>query len=100
MDHFLDLIRFAQHRNSLSCLVDVLFADQTDGAQTDLGLPLQPLAQLFGSATGANQQCFFFVSKNSAGENRWEIIMREQERDIEPRNEVEKENTRNERVLC
>src|SRR6266436_2948376 len=65
MDHFLDFIRFAQNRNSVSCLVDVLLADQTNGAQTDLSLSLQPLAQLFGSATGSNQQRLVFIAENS-----------------------------------
>src|SRR5690348_4130064 len=99
MNHLLDLIRLAEDRHAISRLVDVFLANQTDRSQTDLGFSVQPLAELFGAATRADEQRFVFGSKNPAGEDRRQIIMREQKRDVKPGHKVEKEDTRNERVL-
>src|SRR2546430_10990909 len=93
-----ELIAFPEHGNSH--VVDLIVVrEQTDRAQTDLGFALQPLPQLRCALAGTDEQRFIFAAKNSPRQNRRKIVMREEQGDVEPRNEVEQKDTRNERVL-
>ena len=74
-------------------------ANDADRAQPHLGLAPQPTAQLGGLRRRADEQRLFFPAKNSASEKFRQKVMRKEERDIEPGEEVEEENSRNERVL-
>ncbi len=98
-NHFLDLIGRAKHRDSVVAVVDLFIGDQTDRAQTDLGFALQPIAQLRGPVARTDEHCFFFPPENASRQERREIVMRKEQRDVEPRNKIEEKDSRNERVF-
>src|SRR5947209_2106094 len=92
-NHLLDLVRFAEDGNSIAGAGDILVANQANRPKPDLGLPVQPFAKLLGFAAGTDQQGLVFGAENSSGENRRKVKMRKQQRDIQPRDEVEEEHT-------
>src|SRR5438132_6628 len=94
----LQLMRPAEQGNSE--IVDLIFVrNQADCAQTDLGFTLEPVSKLHRRVAGAAQSRFVFAPKNATGQDRRKIVMGEEERDIEPWNEVEQEHARNECVF-
>ena len=100
-DDLFELIGIAQDRNAVLRLFDLLVANQADRAQSDIGFAPQPGAQLRRFRGRADQERFFFAraGEDSPGQKGREIMMREKQGDIEPRHEVEEENSRDERVL-
>ncbi len=76
-NYLLEFFAGAENRDSVFGLVDLLIADQTDGAQPDLGLTTEPLSQLGRFAAGTHQQSFFIPSagEDSACQKRRQIVV-------------------------
>src|SRR5688572_25935014 len=100
-DDLFEVVGIAQHRDAVLGFFDFLVADEADRPQTDVRLAPQPAAQLRGFGGRSHQNRFFLARtrENSPGEKLGEVVMGEEQRDIEPWDEVEEENTRDERVL-
>src|SRR5437870_3585818 len=97
-DDFFELLRAAEQRNAY--VVDLIVVrNQADGSKTNLGFALQPFTELGRALARADQDSFVFPPENPPGQNRREIIMREEKHDVEPRNEVEQKYTRDECVF-
>jgi len=94
-----ELVRRTEHGNSLFGLVNLFIRNQTDCAEPDLGFAPEPIAELSCFLRGTDQQCFLVVLEDAARQDRWQIVMRKEQRDVEPRNKVKEKDSRNERVL-
>ena len=90
----------AEHRDFVLGAIERLFANNPDGAQADLGFAAQPAAELRRLRGRADEQRFLVTqAENSARQKMREKMMRKEKRDVEPGDKIEKENTRDERVL-
>src|SRR5206468_1315182 len=99
LDRTAEAVRPDEDRNLALRPIEGFIANDADRAQSHLGLAPQPAAQLGGLGRRADEQRLFFPAKNSAGEKFRQKMVRKEERDIKPGEEVEEENSRNERVL-
>src|SRR5437762_1209425 len=88
MDDLFELLRATEQRNAY--VVDlIVVGNQADGSKANLGFSLQPFTQLGRALARADQDSFVFPPKNPPGQDRRKIIMREEEYDVEPGNEIE-----------
>src|ERR1700736_4543304 len=95
----LELLGCAEQRHVVSRRVDALITNNPNGPKTDLGFAPQPIPQRDCLFWRSHQQSSFLAPENAAGQHTWEVMMREKERDIEPRHKIEEENSGNERVF-
>ena len=96
-----EIFRMAEHGNAVLRLLDLLVADEADGAQADIRFAPQPAPQLGRFQSRSNQNGFLLprAGKDSPGEKLRQVVMRKKKRDIKPRDKVEEEKSRDERVL-
>src|SRR2546430_417877 len=97
-DDLLEVVWTAEER-----YVDVvdlrIFGNEADCAKTDFGFALQPVAQLRGALTRTDKERSVFAAKDPARKNRRKIIVRKEQRDVQPWHEVEQEHAGDKRVF-
>ena len=100
-DDLFEVVGIAQNGDAVLCFFDSLIANEPDGAQPDVRLAPQPAAQLRGFFGRPDEKRFFLAraGENSPGQKGGQIMMREEQGDVEPGNEIEEENSRDEGVL-
>src|SRR6266480_248981 len=67
--------------------------------KADCCFSAQPIPKLGRLSRGADEQRSVFALEKATSQNRWQIVMRKQQRYVQPRNKVKEENARNECVL-
>src|SRR5690348_14884089 len=95
-----ETIEAAENGDAVIRAIVRFLGNDADGAQTGFGFAPQPAAQRLCLCGRADEERFLFLPKNPAREKFREKMMREKERDVEPGQKIEEENSRDKGVLC
>src|SRR5262249_9923542 len=83
-----ELLRAAEQRQ-VGVVNLFVILNQANSAKPDFIIGVNPIALLGSALARTDENGLVFAPENSAGQNRRQIIMRKEQRDIEPRHEVE-----------